>query len=38
LFQKFKSGANLVDAINLEQYTVKNQTRILAGLLEKIVE
>lgn len=38
LFQKFKSGINVVDAINLEQYTVKNQTGILAGLLEKIVK
>jgi hypothetical protein len=38
IFAKFESRTNIVDAKDLEQYTVKNQTKILAGFLNEIVK
>lgn len=37
IFEKYKSGTNIVDAKELEKYTVKNQTGLLAGFLDGIV-
>jgi glycosyltransferase involved in cell wall biosynthesis len=34
IFDKYNSGINTVDAVGLEKYTVKNQTKILAGFLD----
>lgn len=36
-FVKFKTNTNTIQAKNLEQYTVKNQTKILAEFLYKII-
>ncbi len=37
IFEQYKSGTNTVDAKELVKYTVKNQTRLLAGFLDGIV-
>jgi glycosyltransferase involved in cell wall biosynthesis len=37
IFDKFQKQINTIDAQNLEKYTVKNQTKILAGYLDEIV-
>ncbi len=36
IFGKYLNNNNTVDAINLEKYTVKNQTKLLSGYLDEI--
>ncbi|MDR2010663.1 MAG: glycosyl transferase family 1 [Bacteroidales bacterium] len=36
IYSKYLSKNNIIDARNLEKYTVKNQTKLLAGYLDKI--
>jgi glycosyltransferase involved in cell wall biosynthesis len=36
VFGKYLNNNNTVDAINLEKYTVKNQTKLLSGYLDEI--
>ncbi|MDD2634633.1 MAG: glycosyltransferase [Bacteroidales bacterium] len=37
IYQNFKSGKNTIQAKNLEQYTNRNLTEILAGFLDQLV-